>query len=75
MNAFLLSCRTLGAGALEPADVYLGRMDDGRPTASGLRIAFGNCVPEEAAFDLRVRGCPPYPFALKATLDRRAEKA
>ena len=74
MNAFLLSCRTLGPGETELADVYLGRLDDGRPLDSAFRIAFGNCVPAEGAFDLRVQGCPPYPFALKAALAKRAAK-
>jgi uncharacterized protein (DUF362 family) len=74
MNAFLLSCLTLGAEPKEPADVYLGRRDDGRPAASGFRIAFGNCVPAEDTCDLRVKGCPPYPFALKAALAQRAAK-
>ena len=63
---------TLSAEEKQPADVYLGRLDDGRPAANGLRIAFGNCLPAEGAFDLRVHGCPLYPFALKAALAKRA---
>jgi hypothetical protein len=74
MNAFLLSCMTLAPEPKEPADVYLGLKDDGRQAASGFRIAFGNCVPVEGTFDLRVKGCPPYPFALKAALAKQAAK-
>jgi uncharacterized protein (DUF362 family) len=74
MNAFLLSCRALGAEPTERADVYLGRQDDERPPAGGFRIAFGNCVPAVGAFELRVKGCPPYPFALQAALARRARE-
>jgi uncharacterized protein (DUF362 family) len=74
MNAFLLSCMTLVPEPKEAADVFMGLKDDGRPAASGFRIAFGNCVPTEGTFDLRVKGCPPYPFALKATLAKRAAK-
>jgi uncharacterized protein (DUF362 family) len=72
MNAFLLSCMTLGAEPQAPAEVFLGRLDDGRPAPSGFRIAFGNCVPAQGTFDLRIKGCPPYPFALKAALAKRA---
>lgn len=74
VNAFLLSCMTLVPEPKEPADVYLGLKDDGRQAMSGFRIAFGNCVQAEGTFDLRVKGCPPYPFALKAALAKRAAK-
>ncbi len=70
MNAFLLSCQFLDAGTDLAADFYLGSLSDARPDAGKFKIAFGNCVPEGENFDLRIRGCPPYPFALKGALHK-----
>jgi len=70
MNAFLLSCQFLDAGTDTVADFYLGSLPDARLSAGKFRIAFGNCVPEDENFDLRIKGCPPYPFALKGALHK-----
>jgi len=32
-------------------------------------ISFGNCSPVSAKKELRVKGCPPYPFELKKILE------
>ncbi len=68
MNAFLLSCSLLDGEPARFADVYMGSMLDESEAAGEMSIAFGNCCPTSRAFDLRIRGCPPYPFALKGSL-------
>lgn len=70
VNAFLLSCTLLDGVPPEIADVHMGSLPDDRDPSDGMRIAFGNCCPEDRAFDLRIRGCPPYPFALKEFLKK-----
>ena len=67
MNALLLSCGVLQGDLKERVDVYLGssvEADD----APGIKVAFGNCCPEDMAVDKRIKGCPPYPFALRDCL-------
>jgi len=73
MNAFLLSCTLLDGAPARAADVYMGSIIDESEATGEMSIAFGKCCPESRAFDLRIRGCPPYPFALKGSLkvDRR----
>jgi uncharacterized protein (DUF362 family) len=71
MNAFLLSCQLLCGEPEEVVDVYLGTLPDESTRRGKLRLAFGNCVPDDGAFDIRIRGCPPYPFALKGVLESR----
>ncbi len=70
MNAFLLSCQLLQHTPGRRVDVYLGadvaEVDEGAASS----IAFGNCCPGTLDADLRVRGCPPYPFALGETLTK-----
>jgi uncharacterized protein (DUF362 family) len=68
MNALLLSSRLIEGELNEIIDVMLGPLPDGAPRQGTLGLAFGNCVPEEAGCDLRVKGCPPYPLALKKAL-------
>jgi uncharacterized protein (DUF362 family) len=70
MNAFLLSCLVLDCEKGIAADFFLGSLLDSQPNAGSIKIAFGNCVPESENCDLRVRGCPPYPFALKSALHK-----
>jgi uncharacterized protein (DUF362 family) len=74
MNAFLLSCRMLDPSQTQTYQVYIGTH---RPESHGTdqAIAFGNCCPIEN-LDVVVKGCPPYPFALKeriATSERKRE--
>jgi uncharacterized protein (DUF362 family) len=68
MNAFLLSCQFLQAMPVREVEVLLGPRAAG--SGDGARIAFGNCCPPAAAADLRVAGCPPYPFDLEKALAR-----
>lgn len=70
MNAFLLSCSLLDGDPADIADVYMGSLLDESEPSGGRSIAFGNCCPENRAFDLRIKGCPPYPFALKESLKK-----
>jgi uncharacterized protein (DUF362 family) len=69
MNAFLLSCQFLQGMPDREVEVLLG------PRAAGsgggaARIAFGTCCPPAAAAELRIAGCPPYPFDLEKALVR-----
>jgi uncharacterized protein (DUF362 family) len=59
VNAFLLSCQFLGSEVDIAADFSIGALPDSQPNVGKFRIAFGNCVPAEENFDLRIRGCPP----------------
>lgn len=63
MNAFLLSCHNLDSPQTRTYQVYIGSH---RPESHGTdqAVAFGNCCPTENS-DIVVKGCPPYPFALK----------
>ena len=63
MNAFLLSCRTLGPLPEGAFHVYMGTGCPQSHTPDRV-IAFGNCCPTGNA-DIVIKGCPPYPFALK----------
>lgn len=70
MNAFLLSCSLLDGDPADFVDVYMGSLLDESEPSGGIGIAFGNCCPENRAFDIRIKGCPPYPFALKECLKK-----
>lgn len=70
MNAFLLSCSFLEGDPGDFADVYMGSLLDESESSGGMSIAFGNCCPGNRAFDVRIKGCPPYPFALKEFLKK-----
>jgi uncharacterized protein (DUF362 family) len=70
MNAFLLSCSLLDGDPADFADVYMGSLLDESESSGGLSIAFGNCCPGTRAFDIRIKGCPPYPFALNEWLKK-----
>jgi hypothetical protein len=52
------------------ADVYMGSLLDESEPSGGMSIAFGNFCPENRAFDIRIKGCPPYPFALKECMKK-----
>jgi hypothetical protein len=70
MNAFLLSCGLLEEEPPVAADVYLGSTVALGGATRGAKIAFGRCCPDEVRADIRINGCPPYPFALKECLER-----
>jgi hypothetical protein len=70
MGALLLSCNFLQTRPEGEVEVYLGRLARRPEDGGALTIAFGNCCPKDLPADLRVRGCPPYPFALGETLAR-----
>lgn len=67
MNAFLLSCSLLETDPEEDYEVYMGRRPP-EESGRGKRVAFGNCCPSGEDFDITIRGCPPYPFALREQL-------
>jgi Ni,Fe-hydrogenase III small subunit len=69
MNAFLLSCGILGREPERAADVYMGSIIGEAGPSGAMTIAFGNCCPRDREYDLRIPGCPPYPFALKERLE------
>lgn len=68
MNAFLLSCQLLEEYQQENINVYMGELVEGDISPNGLKFAFGNCCPKDIVFDKRIKGCPPYPFALRDCL-------
>ena len=76
MNAFLLSCGSLDQAERIPLEVFMGSAvppSSSAPAAGSLRIAFGNCAGSmPCSFDAGIRGCPPYPFALKEWLARKS---
>jgi uncharacterized protein (DUF362 family) len=67
MNAFLLSCHTLDSHQTRAYQVYMGSHRLKAHVAEP-SIAFGNCCPTEDS-DIVVKGCPPYPFALKQCME------
>jgi uncharacterized protein (DUF362 family) len=69
MNAFLLSCSRLESEPARPADVYMGSIVEENEPSDAMKIAFGNCCPGGREYDLRIPGCPPYPYALKERLE------
>ncbi len=70
MGALLLSCSFLQTQPEGEVEVYLGRHAQQREGRNGLSITFGNCCPKDLPADLRLRGCPPYPFALGEALSK-----
>lgn len=70
MNAFLLSCRLLDGDPTEEVDVFMGSTIVAGGAPGNKTLAFGNCCPEDRPFDMRIKGCPPYPFALGKSLKR-----
>ncbi len=70
MNAFLLSCQFLQQTPGRRVDVYLGANAAAIEEGDASSVAFGNCCPGRLDAALRVRGCPPYPFALGEALSK-----
>ena len=64
MNAFLLSCRVLEKLPEEQAEIFMGSSLPEEKNSENLKIAFGNCCQAELECDIRIKGCPPFPFAL-----------
>ena len=71
VNAFLLSCSLLDGVPSDSVDVYMGSKTEEGASSSAMKIAFGNCCPQDRRYDIRIPGCPPYPFALKERLKDR----
>jgi len=71
MNALLLSFQLFDREFPKKTDIYLGSKIDKNDTAAGFKIAFGNCCPRGENFDLKIKGCPPYPFDLKNIFTER----
>jgi uncharacterized protein (DUF362 family) len=72
MNAFLLSCQLLDGDPQEAYDVYIGGAETGDASGRrGIQLAFGNCGSRGGAFEEILKGCPPYPYALREYVDRR----
>jgi len=72
MNAMLLSCQFLGEGKNNiAADIYLGSDIKTRESAGRSQVGFGNCACRNRNFEIEVKGCPPFPFALKEKLESR----
>jgi uncharacterized protein (DUF362 family) len=71
MNAFLLSCSFLDASPRGQFHVFMGSHRPEAPRAARI-VAFGNCCPATGPFDIVVKGCPPFPHALR---ERLAESA
>ncbi len=68
VNAFLLSCSLLDSAPADSADVYMGSKIEKSASSAATKIAFGNCCPNDRRYDIRIHGCPPYPFALRERL-------
>jgi uncharacterized protein (DUF362 family) len=64
-NAFLLSCQFLEKKPFRAIDIYMGNWPEGNSVTANMKIGFGSCVPDESGFDKVIKGCPPYPYALK----------
>ncbi|MDD5169460.1 MAG: DUF362 domain-containing protein [Syntrophales bacterium] len=68
MNALLLSFANLEKEISHDMHVYLGEKIDQSAAGVGYKIAFGNCCDKGVAYDLVIKGCPPYPFDLNNRL-------
>lgn len=65
MNALILSCSFLDKEIENPIDLYMG---SGWETVPPGALAFGNCAAKTPGAARCVRGCPPFPMALKKIL-------
>ncbi|MGA1874465.1 MAG: DUF362 domain-containing protein [bacterium] len=71
MNAFLLSCQLLEEKPHEKVDIYMGELPDDKAPSGTFTIGFGNCCSGDILCHQRIKGCPPYPFALNEVLKKR----
>jgi hypothetical protein len=71
MGALILSFQFLEKKLSEKADVFLGAKHKKDEIADGLKISFGNCCCYDSDIDIKIKGCPPYPFDLKNELEKR----
>jgi len=69
MNALLLSFEIYGQDAPRDTHVFLGTKINKIPEGGAVSVAFGNCCKDVQGCDIRVKGCPPYPFELKNRLE------
>jgi hypothetical protein len=69
-NAFLLSCQLLEKVPSQPVDVYIGKWLEECVTTTYRTIGFGSCCPGNLGLEKIIKGCPPYPFALRDYLQR-----
>jgi uncharacterized protein (DUF362 family) len=67
-NALLLSCQLLDESPSRKVEIFMGERMQDAGTEEGLKIAFGNCCTIDSGFDHVIRGCPPYPYLLKESL-------
>ncbi|MDD5584885.1 MAG: DUF362 domain-containing protein, partial [Candidatus Omnitrophica bacterium] len=74
MNAFLLSCQFLEKKPSRKTHIYMGAKIPEPGAARGSRVAFGNCCLKAFCTGIAIPGCPPYPFALKAALEKKTVK-
>jgi len=65
MNTLILSCSFLESDTDSLVDLYMGAGWESVPPDA---VTFGNCAARSGAGRC-VRGCPPFPFALKKSLD------
>jgi uncharacterized protein (DUF362 family) len=71
MGALILSFHFLEKKLEGKTDIFLGAKHDKEQKADGLKISFGNCCCCDLDFDIKIKGCPPYPFDLKTELEKR----
>jgi uncharacterized protein (DUF362 family) len=74
MNAFLRSCSLLDNDPDDFIEIYMGSTIPMKEASVGKSVAFGNCCPTGRDFDIKIKGCPPYPFALKEQINRSSHK-
>lgn len=73
MNALLLSYQFFEKEVEHDIDIYLGSILIEPELRKSIKIGFGNCcyknLRDKMKFDKFIRGCPPYPFDLKKSLE------
>jgi uncharacterized protein (DUF362 family) len=67
-NALLLSCQLLQGTIDRDVEVFMGSLPEEADVPGALKVAFGNCCTSDVPADARIRGCPPYPYALGEVL-------
>ena len=74
MNALLLSLFLAKDNLKQKINFYLGSQDNLKTLPEGFNIAFGICNKSDLDFDARIKGCPPYPYALNEILTKLNDK-